>query len=107
MYIGNGSRFYIPWEKNYYRSFLKRSLEVIINFYILLKKEKRDRRSSFLFVYLLKVVVLVVRGLLGLLLEFLDFVLILHLCRLAVDLVVVDHHYFRMMVGLVGFLGLF
>jgi hypothetical protein len=39
----------------------------------------------------------VVRGLLGLLLELLDFVLILHLCRLAVDLVVVDHLYFRMM----------
>jgi hypothetical protein len=72
---------------------------------LLQKKEKEGKRERELifYLYLFMVAVLVVHFLLGLLLEFLHFVVILHLCTLVAVLVADYHHLeFHMMVGLLG-----
>jgi Flp pilus assembly protein TadB len=74
------------------------------------KKEKGGKRELIFCLYLFMVAVLVVRGLLGLLLElleFLDLVLILVLGSLVVDRLADYRHRLCMMVGFLGFLGLF
>jgi hypothetical protein len=73
------------------------------------KKEKGGKRELIFCLYLF-IAVLVVRGLLGLLLElveFLDLVLILVLGSLVADLLADYRHRLCMMVGFLGLVGLF